>query len=334
MKPTAAFLADSETVGRVFGDAAVAEVAARCDLLAPHIDPDDSEAVRSVLSEAEIALGSWGMPRLSADLLTSAPRLRIVIYGAGSVKSFVTDEVFRRCITVTSAAAVNGRVVAEFVVALMTLCLKGAWRFVLNPHTSAPYFSREEQFAGLTGFSGATVGIISASEVGRAVMELLGSYPCRILLYDPYADPERVRSMGATSAALDDIMRQSDVVSLHSPSIPELHRFIDRRRLSLLKDGAWFINTARGVLVDEVALVDELATGRINACLDVTDPEPPGTDSALYTLPNVILTPHMAGAIGTDCRRLGAACMAELDRYLRGERPLHPVHADDLAIRA
>ena len=334
MKPKAVFLASKRTVDLVFGEAAVAEVKARCDLIAPWIDLDDRQAIRSALSQAEIVLSSWGMPELTSDVLSSAAGLRIVIYGAGSVKSFVTEEVFKRCITVTTAAATNGRVVAEFVVALVTFCLKDAWRFIRSPSSAASYFAREQDWDGNVGFWGATVGIVSASEVGKSVLELLHSFPCRTLVYDPYMSEAEVRSMGAVPVGLDELMRTSDVVTLHSPDIPELHHFVDRRRLSLLKDGAWFINTARGRLVDQDALIDELQTGRIKACLDVTDPEPPVGESPLYSLPNVILTPHMAGAIGMDCRRLGAACMEELDRYLRGELPMHPVRKEDLAIRA
>lgn len=334
MKTAAVFLASESTVDAVFGEAAVKEVARRCRLVAPHVDVGDPVAVQVALAESEIVLSSWGMPVLTPELLRSAPYLRIVIYGAGSVKSFVTHEVFRRSITVTSAAAANGRVVAEYVVALMTICLKNAWGFIREPDTTPAYFARQESWKGHGGFFGKTVGIVSASEVGRAALELLSSYPCRILLYDPYVDDADAQSMGATRVDLEELLSLSDVVSLHAPNLPELHHLMDRRRLSLLRDGAWFINTARGALVDEDALVQEVRNGRINACLDVTDPEPPLDASPLFTLPNVIVTPHIAGAVGNDRRRLGAACMTELDRYLRGEPPLHPVRQDELAIRA
>ena len=100
---------------------------------------------------------------------------------------------------------------------------------------------------------------------------------------------------------------------------------LDRRRLALIRDGGFFINTARGALVDERALTEELASGRISAVLDVTEHEPLPADSPLYRLPNVFLTPHIAGSIGNERARLGAAVVAELERYRAGAEPLYPV---------
>lgn len=334
MKPAAVFLADAATVDLVFGPDAVKIVADRCRLIAPHVDVSDEEAVLGALADAEIVLSSWGMPAMTPEVLRAAPRLRIIIYGAGSVKTFVSSEVFRRSITVTSAAAANGRVVAEYVVAIMTLCLKDAWRFVRDPSSTISSFARNEPWTGPGGFYGTTIGIVSASFVGRSVIGLLASYPCDVLLYDPYVSGGEAAAMGASLVELDELFGRADIVSLHAPDLPELRCLVDARRLGLLRDGAWFINTARGALVDEDALVRELAGGRISACLDVTDPEPPAPSNRLLQLPNVVVTPHIAGAIGRDCRRLGELCMDELDRYMRGEPPLHAIRESDLAVRA
>ena len=334
MKPGAVFLAPAPTVDLVFGPDAVQTVAERCRLIAPYVDVSDADAVLASLADAEIVLSSWGMPVMTPEVLRAAPQLRMIIYGAGTVKGFVSSEVFRRSITVTSAAAANGRVVAEYVVALMTMCLKDAWRFVRDPDSTIPYFAREKALPGADGFGSTTVGIVSASAVGRAVIDLLASYPCDVLLYDPYVSNEEAASMGVRLVELDDVFRLAHIVSLHAPDLPELRGLVDARRLSLLRDGAWFINTARGALVDEAALVRELAGGRIGACLDVTDPEPPAPSNPLLSMPNVVVTPHIAGAIGRDCRRLGALCMEELDRYLRGEPPLYAIRERDLAVRA
>ena len=334
MKPAAVFLADAATVDLVFGPEAVETVAERCRLTAAHVDVTNPEAVLASLADAEIVLSSWGMPAMTPEILRAAPQLRIIIYGAGSVKSFVTREVFRRSITVTSAAAANGRVVAEYVVALMTMCLKDAWRFVRDPAGTIPYFARKVGWRGPGGFASATVGIVSASAVGRAVIELLATYPCELLLYDPYVSSQEATAMGVRLAEIDELFARSQIVSLHAPNLPELRGLVDARRLSLLRDGAWFINTARGALVDEAALTHELAGGRIGACLDVTDPEPPASSNPLLTMPNVVLTPHIAGAIGQDCRRLGALCMEELERYLGGRPPLYAIRESDLAVKA
>lgn len=334
MKPAAVFLADAATVDLVFGSEAVDTVARRCRLVAPHVDVSRADDVFAALAQAEIVLSSWGMPAMTPDILRAAPQLRIIIYGAGSVKGFISREVFRRSITVTSAAAANGRVVAEYVVALMTLCLKDAWRFVRDPGGTIRYFAREAPWSGPGGFASTTVGIVSASAVGRAVIELLATYPCEVLLYDPYVSSEEATAMGVRLVDIDELFAGSQIVSLHAPDLPELRGLVDARRLALMPDGAWFINTARGALVNEDALVRELAGGRIGACIDVTDPEPPAPSNPLLQMPNVVITPHIAGAIGRDCRRLGALCMQELERYLDGRPPLYPIHERDLAVRA
>ncbi len=116
-------------------------------------------------------------------------------------------------------------------------------------------------------------------------------------------------------------MRFSDVVSVHAPALPSTQGMIDRRHLALMRDGATLINTARGIIVDETALIDELRTGRIDAIIDVTHPEVPEPASALYDLPNVFLTPHIAGAIGDERERLGEFIVEEIERYIAG-RPL------------
>ncbi|MGG2479179.1 NAD(P)-dependent oxidoreductase, partial [Rhizobium sp. BR5] len=107
----------------------------------------------------------------------------------------------------------------------------------------------------------------------------------------------------------------SDVISLHAPSLPQTRHMIGAEELARMKDGATLINTARGALVDEDALLAELKTGRIEAVIDVTDPEVPPPDSPLYSLPNVFLTPHIAGATGLERARLGDMAIAEIERF-------------------
>jgi phosphoglycerate dehydrogenase-like enzyme len=113
-------------------------------------------------------------------------------------------------------------------------------------------------------------------------------------------------------------MRLSDVVSIHAPALPSTQGMIDRRLLSLMPDGATLINTARGIIVHQDDLIDELRTGRIDAIIDVTHPEVPDTASALYELPNVFLTPHIAGAVGNERERLGEFIIEEIERFVEG----------------
>jgi phosphoglycerate dehydrogenase-like enzyme len=180
------------------------------------------------------------------------------------------------------------------------------------------------------GNFGKTVGIVGASRIGRRVIELLRPFQLDVLVSDPYLDADAARRLGVDRRELDELLAASDVVSLHAPALPSTRHMIDARRLALLRDGATLINTARGSLVDQDALVAELASGRIDAVLDVTEPEVLPPDSPLYELPNVVLTPHIAGALGVELRRLGDAAIDEIERYAAGEPFAHQVTAGDL----
>jgi phosphoglycerate dehydrogenase-like enzyme len=126
-------------------------------------------------------------------------------------------------------------------------------------------------------------------------------------------------------------MATSDVVSVHAPELPETRHLVSAERLAAMRPGAVLINTARGSLVDTQALVEQLEAGRISAVLDVTDPEPLPPGHPLLSLPNAFVTPHVAGAQGTELRRLTDLAIDEVERFTRAESPLYPVTADDLA---
>jgi phosphoglycerate dehydrogenase-like enzyme len=174
------------------------------------------------------------------------------------------------------------------------------------------------------------VGIIGASRIGRRVIDLLKPFDYKVLLFDPTIDAGQARGMGVYKVELDDLMRHSDIVSLHAPSLPSTYHMIDAAKLALMKDSATLINTARGALLDEDALLDVLKTGRIDAIIDVTDPEIPGPESAFYDLPNVFLTPHIAGAVGLERSRLGEMAADEAERFIKGEPLLYRLTLENL----
>jgi phosphoglycerate dehydrogenase-like enzyme len=147
-------------------------------------------------------------------------------------------------------------------------------------------------------------------------------------------DDAEAAALGAVPLPLDDLLRSSDIVTLHAPDLPATHHMPDRGRLALTPDGGVLINTSRGALVDHEALTEELVSGRISAVLDVTDPEPLPVTSPLHALPNVLLTPHIAGSVGNELARLGSTVVAELERLAAG-LPLAPqVHEAKLSISA
>ena len=133
--------------------------------------------------------------------------------------------------------------------------------------------------------------------------------------------------MGVKKVELEEMLAQADIVTLHAPAKPDTYQMLDARRLALLKDDALLINTARGTLIDEAALIAELSQGRFFAFLDVTDPEPPAPDSPLRRLENVVVVPHLAGCI-EDCGRMGEMAVEELRRFFAEQPPLYQVKPD------
>ena len=171
------------------------------------------------------------------------------------------------------------------------------------------------------------IGIIGASNVGRHVIKLLGSFSVEILLYDPFVKPEEAKALGVTLVGLDELLRLSDIVSLHAPEKPDTIHMLNAERLAMMKDDALVINTARGALIDEKAFIRELEKGRFFAFLDVTDPEPPAADSPLRKLENVVITPHSAGCI-ENCGRMGEMAAEELRRFFAGEPAIYEMKPD------
>ena len=290
------------------------------------------EAV-AALRTAEVLLTCWGSPRIDENVLASAPALKAIVHSAGSVKNLISDACWQRGLRVSSAVAANAVPVAEYTVAMIVLAGKRAFPIQAAYRADATRRDWASLHPNLGNYR-TTVGIVGASHVGRRVIDLLRSYDIRLLLADPTIDVATAERLDVRLVSLDELVRTSDVVSIHAPDIPDTYHMFDAHRLGLMRTGATLINTARGRLVDTAALTAELATGRINAVLDVTDPEPLPADSPLLGMPNVVLTPHIAGSLGNEIRRMGALALDELERYARGEDFAFPVVAERLSLLA
>jgi phosphoglycerate dehydrogenase-like enzyme len=309
----------------------LARLRALCEVPEPEplVTFEEPRAAR-LLGVADLLLTSWGCPPIDHHVLDRAPRLRAIVHAAGTVKMHVTDECWERGISVTSAAAANALPVAEYTLAAILFANKKVFR-LRNQYAEVRTFRWwPAEFPGLGNYR-KTVGIVGASWVGRRVIELLRPFDLTVLVYDPYLAAADARALGATAVELDDLLRAAAVVSLHAPALPETHQMLDRRRLALLRDGATLINTARGWLVDGDALTAELVSGRIDAVLDTTEPEVLPESSPLYALPNVFLTPHIAGAMGTETQRMAVLAIEEIERFTRGESFRYSIRRADLA---
>jgi phosphoglycerate dehydrogenase-like enzyme len=305
--------------------AALAEVA---DVLAPTaVQSLPAERADEVLAAADVLLGHWGCVVVDEALLARSPRLAMLAYAAGTLRDTVTPAAFVRGLRITSGAAANAVPVAEYTVAAILWANKGAFveRERLRGAAVPPLPRRHP-----VGNWAKRIGLVGASHVGRAVVELLRPYRCSMAIADPYLTASDAGALGVARVDLDELLATSDVVSLHAPALPSTERLIGAAQLARMMDGATLVNTARGVLIDHDALVPEVRSGRLTAVLDVTDPEPLPPDHPLLHLPTCVVTPHLAGSQGTELSRQAELVIEEIRRFAAGEPALHPVVAADM----
>lgn len=308
----------------IYGPDEQRDIAALVNLVDPiHIEPAALAQWRGKLDEVEAIFSGWGMPKMDDDFFAVFPNLKILFYGAGAVQGFLTDATWQRDLVICNANVANGVSVAEYTAAQVLLCLKQTWQQAMRVRQMHTFQAARLPVAGAYG---STVGIVSLGAIGRMVAERLRAYDVHVIAFDPFASAEVAQALNVTLVSLDEVFQRSDVITCHTPWLPETVNMIDGRLFRQMKHAASFINTARGAVINEPDLIATLqARPDIFAVLDVTYPEPPPPDSPLYTLDNVLLTPHIAGSMNDECRRMGRMMVDELHRWLTGEPLHHPV---------
>ena len=264
---------------------------------------------------------------LNAAAIDAAPRLELlVVHGVGYDPVDVAHAAARG-IVVCNTPVANTWSVAEHAIALLLGLARqtpAADRAVRAGAFDARYTLR------LTELRGRTLGIVGCGRIGRATARIArAGLGMRVCGYSPSADPERLGRLGiAACASLDELLGRADAVSLHLPLRPETRGLIGRAELGRMKPGAFLVNTARGALVDQAALAEALAGGRLGgAGLDVFTEEPVPADDPLLRLPNVILSPHVAGASDRALEMTALAVAAAILGAARGRRPRHVIVA-------
>jgi len=274
----------------------------------------------SHLADVDVLVTGWGTSALDDAFLDSAENLKLIAHAAGSTRYLVPAKFWSRGIRLCSANEALGIGVAETTLALMIAGLKGFF--------PCAQLTREDQWKSdglpwpVREMYQIDIGLIGASKIGRHVIRLLKQFEVNVLLYDPHVTAEEAKELGVERVDLMELMRRSEVVSLHAPALESTRRMLKREHFRAMKNRAIFINTARGMIVDEEALVEELKTGRIFAFIDVTHPEPPRPRHPFRTLPNCVLLPHIAGAITNGCRRQGRSVVDQILEFQEG-KPMH-----------
>jgi phosphoglycerate dehydrogenase-like enzyme len=329
IKKKGAFILHRESFEKIYGAEGLERAGEHLDIVTPPLTAAEAVGRLTALSEVAVILSGWGAPKMDAEFLKALPKLEAVFYGAGSVRGFVTDEFWERGITLTSSWGANAIPVVEYTLSQVLFALKRGWYFVLrHKETGEPV-----QKVLVAGAYGSTVGIVSLGMIGRMMCEHLSRFDVNVIAFDPFVDEFEMKRLGAEKCSLDDLFRRSDVVSLHTPWLPETVGLIEGRHFEMMKPGSTFINTARGAVIREEEMLDVLERRPdLYAVLDVTYPEPPRPDSRIHRLGNVVWTPHIAGSQDGECRRMGEYVFRMLEEYLAG-RPLEWRVTKEMAAR-
>jgi phosphoglycerate dehydrogenase-like enzyme len=325
------FLLDTASYPLIYSQSQREEIGKLVHIYAPQQTTTTVAAHPEILAQADVIFSGWGMATLDEQFLKAAPRLKAVFYGAGSIRGLVTDAFWERGIPIVSAYAANAVPVVEWTLAQIFFGLKRGWYYVMTIKKDKKYPPR----GYVPGGNGSTVGLISLGMIGRMVARRLQSFDVKVIAYDPFATAEDAAALKVELCPLAEVFRRGDVVSLHTPWLKETEGMITGEHIASMKPDAVFINTARGAVVREAEMIQVLSQRPdLYAVLDVTYPEPPEEDSPLFTLPNIILTPHIAGAMNTECQRMGDIVVSELKHYLNGEPLQWAISREKAAILA
>ncbi|HEY2589529.1 MAG TPA: hydroxyacid dehydrogenase [Tepidisphaeraceae bacterium] len=323
------YILDRSAFELVYGPQEQQDIARWVEMVAPPRTRQSIAADASLLAAAEVIFTGWGGPLIDERFLQAAPRLKAIFHGAGAAGPILTDAVWARGIEVTTAYAANAVPVAEYTLATILFSLKHGWQLARQVREERAFPDRHGH-AG-PGCYGSAIGLVSMGMVARTLLRMLEPFELRVLAYDPFLTDGEAQALGVERVSLDELFRTSDVVSLHTPLLPETRGLITGEHVASMRPGATLINTARGQIIRERQMLDVLARRPdLQAVLDVAEREPPDRNSPLYTLPNVVLTPHLAGSIGAECRRMGRYMVDELQRYVSG-KPLKWAVTPELA---
>lgn len=256
---------------------------------------------------------------LNESDLDAAPRLRIIGVLGSSVRRVTPEVAIPRGIAVVNAPWAMGRAVAELALGLLLSCLRDIPQMDRHLRGGGWRETRSLRY----DLTGRTIGLIGVGAVGQNMVALLAPFRGHLMAYDPYLPAAKAQALEIERVGLDDLLRRAEVITIHAGMTRETTCLIGRRELGLLRDGAILVNTARGRIFDEPALIEKLREGKIMAGLDVFAQEPLAPDSELRRLPNVVLTPHAGGYTHDMYYRRGFELVADIRRFFAGERPLH-----------
>lgn len=317
-------------IGFVYGRGLCERISQLTQLHPEVVTTNNFEAQFPALSDIEVIFSTWGMPALTPQQIARMPKLRAVFYAAGSIKGFARP-FLEAGVTVCSAVKVNAIPVAEFVMSQILLSMKGYFR------NAREYRSGDYSLGGFKGPGnyGDAVALIGMGAIGRKTLELLAPFHLRKLVVSHYIDSEQAKRLGAEKVSMEEAFANAFVISNHLADLPTNQKIIGARLFRSMRQGATFINTGRGAQVDEEALVEVMRErSDLTALLDVTWPEPPVSGSPLFSLPNITLSTHLAGAWNDEVLRMGDTMIAEYEALRDGLPLKHSITLEKFATSA
>jgi phosphoglycerate dehydrogenase-like enzyme len=318
MKKKAIYFCSPASLERVYGPDEQAAIAERLDIAETLITRENWREHRDVLKAAEAIVSSWGGAILSEEMLAAMPNLKVYFYGAGTIKELMTPAAWERGIRITNAVVANAVPVAEFCLAQIIFSLKHGWKYMQLAKADNPQLWQFNK--PVPGNYNSKVGLVSMGEIARKTCRLLKPFDLDVYASTSYGTPELAEELGVTFTTMEEIFKTCDVVSIHLPSNDKTKNRIGIELLRTMKPNSTLINTARGAVINQPELIQFLKERPdVYACIDVTEPEPPEHGCPLFDLPNVVLTPHLAGSMGGEARRLARYMIEEIDRWLAGK---------------
>jgi len=294
------------------GTPAEARLRALGDVTIHDTDPRDAAELIRRCADAEIVYNTYGRTKFTAEVLAALPKLKLLSRPGTGVDGIDLEACRRQGIAVTHLRGNDADEIAEHAIALMLCCLRRI------PEMDRRLRAGEWSAENIRGARGRTLGIVGLGAIGKRTAVLGKALGMKVLAWSFGTDEGRAAEAGAERAELDDLLRQSDVVSLHLRVSPDTRGMFDARRLGLMKPGAVLVNTARGALLDRDALLDALRAGRITAGLDVFHAEPLPRDDALLVLPNVVMTPHDGSLMPDVTARAVMTAVVNIENWLKG----------------
>jgi len=276
-----------------------------------------NDELLELLPGTEAIITSWKSPNITDEHLAQAPDLKIVAHGAGSVKNRLAPAGHERGIVLLSASDVIAEAVAEYTLWAMLSGQRSFYRYEKLMKVDRGWKAPDEYYGHYLYTK--KVGIISASMVGRRVIDLIKPFNCDVMVYDPYLSAEDAQKLGVRSVSLEDLFSTSDIISVHAPVTPETKGMITADHFASIPDDALFIHTARSWVLDEDALVAELQKERFTAYIDVFAKEPLAPEHPIRDLDNVFLTPHVSGHSIETRMRLVEDVVYDMERFFKGE---------------